>query len=307
VVPAKSCDETTCNGESACTTLYVPGGEFEMGRSVNGADADPIAGQSDELPEHPVRLSGFWLDKYEVTVGRFRHFVDAYDGTKPVSEAGALPNNRRSGWKPDWDVYLPSDNEELRTSLVAIDAKCNESFRTWTPAAGNSECLPINCIDWYVSFAFCIWDGGRLPTEAEWEYAAAGGAENRLYPWGSEAPTGERAIFECNASGGPSCQPPDIRPVNTTSPLGYGLFGQADLAGSMLERTRDVLDPDFYSLGPATDPNVVNLSLDASFDESPARGGSYRANGSDLRSARRETVFRSSRWDGVGLRCARNE
>ena len=304
---APSCDETTtCNDESACTTLYVPGGYFDMGRSEAGADREDVAGQPNEQPEHSVRVSGYWLDKYEVTVGRFRRFVDGYDGTKPEAGMGAHPNIPQSGWKPEWDEYLPADKAALRTSMIAMDPKCNETYRTWTPAPGNSECMPVNCIDWYVAFAFCIWDGGRLPTEAEWEFAAAGGEKNRLYPWGADEPDDDHAVYQCTASGDTVCSPSDIRPVGSTSTVGYGLFGHADLAGSMMERTRDVLDSVFYYLREATGSDPLNLSRDVDTIESPARGGSYRANGSEIRAAFRETVFRTSHWDGVGLRCARN-
>ena len=304
-VAPRSCDEAavSCNDDSVCTTLYVPGGEFAMGRGEHGPDH--YLGAANEQPEHSVALSPYWLDKYEVTVGRFRRFVDEYDTALPARGAGAHPAVPSTGWKSEWDRYLPKDREALNARLLSRADSCNGNFRTWTPVVGAAECLPMNCVDGYVSFAFCIWDGGRLPTEAEWEFAAVGGGENRLFPWGSEAPSKDLAVFSCTASGTNDCAPPDIRAVGSR-PTGNGRFGHADLAGSMMERTRDVLDADFYLLADSSQPNPVSLGQDATIENSPSRGGSYRSNSGDLRGAQRELAYRSRSDDGIGWRCARN-
>jgi formylglycine-generating enzyme required for sulfatase activity len=302
---ARSCDQPVeCNVESACTTLFVPGGSFPMGRGEAGEDT--YLGGGEEQPEHPVTVSPFWLDKYEVTVGRFRRFVDAYTTNDFTADAGAIPTVPASGWRTEWNAKLPKDRTALMAAVVATDRTCNASFRTWTAAPGNAECLPVNCVDWYLAFAFCVWDGGRLPSEAEWEFAAAGGDSNRLFPWGVSAPSKEQAVFNCLASGSDDCTPADIRPIGPTRVLGLGRFGQADLAGSLLELTRDTYDPDFYGLAAATGKNVVNLSLDTTAELSPARGGNYLSPGGILRAASRTPVGRDSLWDGVGWRCARS-
>lgn len=291
-----------CNEESACTTLCVPGGAFLMGR---GNQTDFYPGGANEQPEHGVTLSPYWLDKYEVTVGRFRRFVESYDGQKPPRGAGANPRVPASGWKSEWDDYLPADRQALEAKLVLYDTKCNPIYSTWTPAAGNSECLPINCIDWYLAFAFCVWDGGRLPSEAEWEFAAAGGPRNRLFPWGSAAPDNQRAVYACSASGSAECSSADIRTVGSTA-SGNGVWGHADLAGSLIERTRDIFDREFYSSVNASGADVINLSFDATEESGTIRGGGYLSPAADMRAAFRNSALRSSRWDGVGWRCARN-
>jgi formylglycine-generating enzyme required for sulfatase activity len=274
-----------------------------MGRSENGTDAFP--GDAGEQPEHSVIVAPFWLDKYEVTVGRFRHFVDDYSGQKPEPGAGAVPHIPDSGWRAEWNDLLPNDGAALRAALTTASDHCNMNFITWTPKAGNAESLPMNCIDWYYALAFCIWDGGRLPTEAEWEYAATGGDENRLFPWGLAAPSAELAVFDCVSSGTSACTPGDIRDVGST-PTGAGRFGQLDLAGSMLEQTRDVYSDDWYLQPQAQGRRVIDLQGDAAGLAGIARGGSYVSDAGGVRAAVRIQVDRDHTWDGVGVRCARD-
>jgi sulfatase modifying factor 1 len=294
----------TCSGENSCTTLAVTGGVFAMGRSDAPESTDAFPGaNNDEMPEHPVGVGAYWLDRYEVTVGRFRRFATEYAGP-PQPNQGAHPRIPESGWQAAWDQLMPTGGEELLQSLRAPDEDCNENFRTWTAVVTNNECLPINCIDFYVAFAFCIWDGGRLPTEAEWEFAAAGGSENRLFPWGTATPDQTLAVYECLGIGSSDCGPSDIRVIGSRAPLGDGLFGHSDLAGNMLERTLDAYSATFYSEPDGRGGDVANLAPDA--PEGAVRGGNYITEGSRLRGAGRYLVHRAHRWDGVGFRCARN-
>jgi formylglycine-generating enzyme required for sulfatase activity len=142
--------------------------------------------------------------------------------------------------------WLPSDNTKIAPTEANLT--CSDgSHSTWTSTAGNQENLPINCVNWYEAYAFCIWDGGFLPSEAEWEYAAAGGGQQREYPWGSTAPgtacpgSGcEYAIYNCDyPSGSGRCAGvTDIAPVGTAS-MGAGAWGQLDLAGELWEWNLD--------------------------------------------------------------------
>ncbi|MES1205100.1 MAG: SUMF1/EgtB/PvdO family nonheme iron enzyme, partial [Pseudomonadota bacterium] len=114
---------------------------------------------------------------------------------------------------------------------------------TWTDKSGPGDARPISCVTWYEAFAFCAWEGSRLPTEAEWEFAAAGGAEQRPYPWGSEPPTPEHAVYGCAFDGDPSsCTEGDL-PVVGSLARGAGRWGHLDLAGSLWEWTLDVYGP----------------------------------------------------------------
>ena len=104
-------------------------------------------------------------------------------------------------------------------------------LNTWTDTPGNNEALPMVYVTWFEAFAFCAWDGGRLATEAEWNYAAAGGDEQRLYPWGAAEADATRAVYGCIRS---SCPASIILPVGS-KPAGNGKWGHSDLAGSVAE------------------------------------------------------------------------
>lgn len=230
--PSCSGEIRRCGPSSCCASLLVPGGTFQMGRSkAGGTDACQVVEycDGDEYPEHPAKVASFYLDLFEVNVGRFRRFVEAFDGKPPAPGAGAHALIAGSGWDPAWENDLlhriPKSREELVRTI-----KCSD-LHTWRDKPDVTDLWPINCVGWDVAFMFCAWDGGRLPTEAEWEYAAAGGIQNRLYPWGQDKPTQEHVVrgFE---------QP--LFPVGTF-PAGAGRWGHLDLAGNAFEWVLDIL------------------------------------------------------------------
>jgi formylglycine-generating enzyme len=275
---------SSCQGESCCTNILMPGGPLLMGNSQQ----EYSSYHPEEGPEHGVVVSSFALDKYEVTVGRFRQFVQSYTGTPPAEGAGANPSIPGSGWSSQTSAPLPATQEALRASL-----KCNPSYQTWTDTLGTHENYPINCVDWNVAFAFCIWDGGRLPTEAEWEYAAAGGEENRIYPWGGNASSGDAESWR----------------VNHTSPLtpvgsyyaSVGRWGHLDLSGSIDEWTLDLYSRLFYQDRDKVDGfNPLNpMTAGAS---ATARGGSWSHDFFSMRAASRGATSVAY----AGIRCARD-
>jgi len=220
------------NAESCCTAEWVPGGSFDRGTTAN----------------YPATVSDFCMDKYEVTVGRFREFVAAYDSWTPAVGAGEHLPGAGTGWKSEWDkgLKLPANAAALKQSVASTGP-----WDTWRDTLGDvtRETLPINLINWHTAFAFCIWDGGRLPTEAEWEYAASTWSE-APYPWGTTPPNGSLALMDFCGNDN-SCgyidQFSDIVPVGSRQPQGDGPFGHSDLVGSMLEYTFD------YQIGPAAE------------------------------------------------------
>ncbi len=225
-------------------------------------------------PNYPATVSDFYLDKYEITVGRFRVFVNAGMGTQaspPAAGAGAHPGITGSGWDSTWNTNLAANTASLTAAI-----KCDAAYQTWTDTAGSNESKPVNCLDWYTAFAFCAWDGGRLATEAEWNYAASGGSEQRYYPWSIPATSttidDSYAVYCCG-----SCTPLN---VGSKSPKGDGKWGQSDLAGNVWEWTLD-----WYA-----DPYPIPCSNCADLTAASGRvvrGGSFDNHACGLRSAAR--------------------
>lgn len=286
-----------------CDSIAVAGGSFDQGRGgLNASDACPslLTCGLDEQPEHYAKVSEFSLDRFEVAVARFRQFVNAYNGP-PVAGAGANPYITGSGWNTEWNGHLPGDASGLRDVLKS----CERSTWTDDPNGGHEE-YPINCVTWYMAFAFCAWDEGFLPTEAEWEFVAANGGENRLYPWGVSAPGGELASFNCLADGQSPCVFNDLRPVNSY-PSGAGALGHRNLAGNVAEWTLDAHSSTYYAsfVTSMTDcSNCANLDPNA-ISNRTVRGGGYNNEATLLRAAARNGIAASNAVDRVGIRCAR--
>lgn len=293
-VDSPSCEglDPICAGSDCCEAREVAGGTFPMGRSADGTDAF-AEGFADEQPEHDVTLSTFGLDRFEVTVGRMRRFVDQYDGTAPAAGAGAHPLIEGTGWQSAWDAELPESRDALINMLVDPEIA---PFCNWTSTPQGNEAAPINCVSWYVAFAFCAWDGGRLPTEAEWEYAAAGGDENRLYPWGPDEPSETLANF-----GGRDAL---VNVAVGTTPMGAGRYGHDDLAGSMFEWVYDAWSDVWYATGGSGCTDCANTNDGEG--RSGYRGGSWTNQASGIRAAVRNNFRRGNTNSNIGFRCARD-
>jgi formylglycine-generating enzyme required for sulfatase activity len=292
---------TTCGGAtSCCASGEVEGGVYD--RSYDGLSAGYTS------MAFPAKVTGFRLDRYEVTVGRFRPFIDAVaGGWLPGSGAGkhaylnqglglnATAGGNEPGWDAvDWNANLAATLDDWTGNL-----SCISPGATWSASPGDGEALPINCVTWYEAYAFCIWDGGFLPSEAEWNYAAAGGAEQRAYPWSpplAGAGSGTPAIG-CSDADYSDCTSGATSAAGTYSPAGDGKWGQSDLAGNVWEWT---LDWNASYVTPCTD--CANLTAAS---ERVLRGGSYTTAASFLLVSYRLSHDALTRDGDIGLRCAR--
>ncbi|HEU4727364.1 MAG TPA: SUMF1/EgtB/PvdO family nonheme iron enzyme, partial [Kofleriaceae bacterium] len=256
--------------------VAVPAGTFEMG-SPDGA------GDADEHPRHRVTLSAFCLDRTEVTVMAYAACVAA---------GGCSPPPRTV----KWSAYSPRDASR---------------YSRWCNDADHPD-HPINCIDWDGAAAFCAWRGARLPSEAEWEYAARGG-DDRVYPWGDDPPSATRLDVcgtECAAMARRALNE-DWQPMyeaddgwSTTAPVGSypdgaSRSGALDLAGNVWEWTSDWYGP--YPSAPQTDPRGAPRGTSR-----VSRGAGWATRGRNrARAADRNWLDPSARDCDLGFRCAR--
>jgi formylglycine-generating enzyme required for sulfatase activity len=157
---------------------------------------------------------------------------------------------------------------------------------------------PVVRVNWYAAETFCKWVGGRLPTEAEWEKAARGGLEGKIYPWGDEAPTCTTgAPNGANFGGGEGC-PGALMPVGSYTPNGYGLY---DMAGNVWEWLNDWYDSGYYANSPLLNP----LGPDSGISR-VLRGDSWYNTVNYIRSALRYKSVPTIAYNYVGFRCARD-
>jgi sulfatase modifying factor 1 len=271
-----SCDglQPSCgpNGdEDCCTSILVAGGTFNR----------------DDDPAYPATVGDFHLDRFEVTVGRFNRFVAAGQGLQSTApQVGSGKNALDAsdpGWDAAWNTYLPTTTQAFATNVQCIK----------TTFLSGDDVLPMNCITWYEAYAFCIWDGGRLPTDAEWTYAAAGGGladGQRLYPWSvPPSSTTTDSTYSVNYTSGPAH-------VGSRSPKGDGKWAQADLAGNVSEWVAD-----YAAAYPLPCYNCTNRTA---AERRVARGGDWALPVLDTRDSRAQ-VLPDWRESVYGVRCAR--
>jgi formylglycine-generating enzyme required for sulfatase activity len=256
--------------------IAIPGGSFFMGSDE---------GLPFEKPAHQVSLQPFCIDEFEVSLERYRS----------CSEAGRC---KRAGTTNEWATITEKDHK-------TFDPLCN--IREPEERAKH----PVNCVDWEMAQKFCREQGGRLPTEAEWEFAARG-PDGRKYPWGDDDPAADRLNAcgkECVAWGQKHGVEeksmydaddgfPNTAPVGSF-PKGASRYGVQDVVGNVWEWVADWYGE--YGKDEQTEPKGPE-----SGDEKVIRGGSWNGSyASWVRPTFRYKDAPTKRSYGIGFRCAK--
>ncbi|BDQ13205.1 hypothetical protein TEGAF0_24220 [Sediminibacterium sp. TEGAF015] len=310
---------------SLSNMVLIPGGSFEMG-------GDGIQSELDELPKHLVTIDSFYMDQTEVTNAQFAIFVNA---------TGYITTAER---KPIWSelkkilptgTTKPADSLLVAASLVfkqttgPVDFNNYSQWWSWVKGANwkspegpgsnikGKENYPVVHISWDDAMAYCKWAGKRLPTEAEWEFAARGGKTNQLYPWGNQPINqgfakansweGKFPYFNEQKDG-------FIRnaPVATFNCNGFGLF---DMAGNVWEWCSDWYSSNYYqtiAFKNSINPKGPAKSFDPENPSTPKkvlRGGSFLCNDeycSGYRVARRMKSSPDTGLEHTGFRCVKD-
>lgn len=318
--------ESVPTGDTPAGMVWISGGEFIMGTDERNA-------YGHERPAHNVRVDGFWMDVTEVTNRAYKEFVDA-TGYVTVAER-----------KPDWNELKkqlppgtpkPPDSVLVPGSLTfhapgtRVSLNDYSQWWRWTPGAnwqqpeGPGSDLdsrwdhPVVHIAYEDAIAFCEWAGKRLPTEAEWEFAARGGEPAKPFDFTRDLATNGRFVANVYQGSFPNNNLAedgfkDSAPVKTFPPNAYGLY---DMIGNVWEWTSDFYDPEYFaqlaSNGTARNPKGPKTSHDPNepgIVKYVTKGGSYLC-ATDYCSNYRPTARQATAFDSgqshIGFRCVKS-
>jgi sulfatase modifying factor 1 len=305
--------------------IWIEGGEFLMG-------ANDDEGRPDEYPQHKVKLNGFWMDATEVTNAQFKAFIDA---------TGYITTAER---KPDWEELkkqLPAGTPKPDESLLVAASlvftppsqpiSLNDAAQWWSWKPGASwkhpqgpgsniegkDNYPVVHISWDDAMAYCKWSGKRLPSEAEWEYAARGGQQTKYF-WGNEDP--EKGNPKANTWQGTFPNKNTgwdkfigSAPVKSFGANKYGLF---DIAGNVWEWCSDWYRPDYFETiksqttqSPAG-PSSGYDPMEPTVPKRVVRGGSFMCHASYCKGYRVTSRMKTSPDTGLehtGFRCVKDK
>jgi formylglycine-generating enzyme len=292
--------------------VWISGGTFWMGSE----DGNP-----DEQPVHPVTVSGFWMDKTEVTNEQFERFAKA-TGYVTVAERKPDPKDFPDA-PPD---MLVAGSVVFNPPPGVVSLENHYIWWKWVPDAnwrhpegpGSSingrERHPVVHVSWIDAMAYANWTGKRLPTEAEWEVASRGGLERKSYSWGDDQTPGGQ--WKANIWQGrfpnENTQAdgfPVTAPVGSFTANGYGLY---DMAGNVWEWCSDWYRADSYATGSKTNPTGPIDSFDPNEPNVPKkimRGGSYLCSDLYCTGYRPSARMKSSPDTGLshtGFRCVKD-
>jgi formylglycine-generating enzyme required for sulfatase activity len=259
--------------------VRVEGTTFVMG----AADGYP-----DERPVRPVKVKSFWIDRHEVTVAQFGRFVAA---------TGYRTEAERAGWS---GVFVIANRAWER--IDGADWRHPEGPRAPEPRPDE----PVTQVSWNDAVAYADWSGKRLPTEAEWEFAARGGTSGGQFPWGDEPCPAGRCVANWWQGEFPTRNTGQDgyvgrAPVGRFAPNGFGLY---DMIGNVWEWTADWYDPEYYQRDPA-----AMATGPQSGTERAIRGGSFLCSLNfclRFRVAARSHATPNTGLNNTGFRCVRD-
>jgi sulfatase modifying factor 1 len=284
------------NPTSTRGQVRIPAGSFAMGDAFD--EGYPADG---ETPVHAVELPSFHLDATAVTNARFATFVKA---TGYRTEAEIF------GSSAVFHLAVPPRSSDVIGVAAGTPWWLNVRGASWRHPEGPCSTIsdrqnhPVVHVSWHDAQAYCAWAGKRLPTEAEWEYAARGGLESNRFAWGDQLTSNGR--WNCNIWQG---QFPEVNtlddgflttaPVKSFRPNGYGLW---NTAGNVWEWCEDWFSPTYYAGSPSVSPTGP-----ATGEERVMRGGSYLCHDSychRYRVGARSSNMPDSFSGNLGFRCA---
>ncbi len=315
---------TSSGDTSVAGMVLVPGGSYSMG-------GDNSQASGDEFPKHEVIVAPFFMDATEVTNEQFQKFVSA---TNYITTAEKAPDWQELQKSLPPGTARPPDSLMVAASLVfkqtsgPVDQNDYSQWWAWVPGANwkqpegpgstlaGKEHFPVVQVSWYDAEAYCKWAGKRLPTEAEWEFAARGGLKNQIYPWGNEGINDGQPKANSWEGNFPYRNLKRdgfllAGPVKSFAANGYGLY---DMAGNVWEWCSDWYDAAYYKTvagSTSKNPSGPQKSFDPDDPYTPKkslRGGSFLCNDSycsGYRVARRMKSSPDTGLEHTGFRCVK--
>ena len=324
--PVAAATQPATPGPAPEGMVWVPAGTFTMGNDLPG-------GRMDEKPTIKVTLDGFWIDACDVTNAQFRKFVEV-TSYKTIAE-------RPIDWEEIKKQVPPGTpkppDEQLQPGGVTfdpppgpIDPKGEENWWAWTHGASwqhpegpasdvkSREDHPVVLLAWEDAVAYAKWAGKRLPTEAEWEFAARGGKEGKRFAWGDEFKPGGKFMANTWTGTFPSKNSsedgfPKTSPVKSFPANGYGLY---DMGGNVWNWCADWYRVDTFARSKLAGPSVNPVGPTSSYSpghplqqERVIKGGSWLCH-ADYSEGYRPAARRGSPIDTgmshIGFRCAKS-